>query len=89
MIGLGWTHKQMFKVKSICTNQERRWLMELGIKMVHNSHGQPNSQDTPQLITHMWEEFTTLFPIIYFLISYGGRIKTSKSPRNQGSFENS
>jgi hypothetical protein len=27
----------------------KKVVMELGIKMVHNSHGQPNSQNTPQL----------------------------------------
>jgi hypothetical protein len=40
----------------------KKVVLELGIKMVPNNHGQPNSQDTT---TQIWEEFTTLFPIIY------------------------
>lgn len=34
-MGLRQVHKIELKMKSICTNKKRRWLMQIGIKMVH------------------------------------------------------
>ncbi len=31
-MGLGWTHKQEFKIKSTCTTNEKRWLMQVECK---------------------------------------------------------
>jgi hypothetical protein len=45
-----------------------------------------------QLIIHTlaqtWKKFTIIFPIIYFMISDGGYIKTSKSFKTFGGHEN-
>lgn len=32
---LRWTHKCEFKMKPICTNHERRWFMQVEMKIVH------------------------------------------------------
>ncbi len=32
------SHKLELKVKSIGTNQDRRWLMQIGVKMVHKKN---------------------------------------------------
>jgi hypothetical protein len=32
---LEWTKKVELKMKSICMNQKRRWIVQIGIKMVH------------------------------------------------------
>lgn len=34
-MGLEWTHKLEFKMKAICTNQKKRWLMQIGAKLMH------------------------------------------------------
>jgi hypothetical protein len=34
-MGLKWTKKVKLKMKSICMNQKRRWIVQIGIKMVH------------------------------------------------------
>jgi hypothetical protein len=53
-------------VKAICTNQEREWLMQIIINMVHgqamnNSHSQDNAFWT-------WEESSLLSPTICSMI---------------------
>jgi hypothetical protein len=35
---LEWTKKVELKMESICMNQNRTWIMQIGIKMVHKWH---------------------------------------------------
>ncbi len=64
-MGLGWTHKQEFKLRSICTNKQKRRLIEVGPKMLHKwTMNKASSQDTPW--PRLGEE--PLPPLLYYII---------------------
>jgi hypothetical protein len=73
-LGLEWTHKQEFKVKSICTNQEKRLLMQIATKLMHVS--KLWTQFKILTMAQTCKEFITL-PIIYSMISGKGCTKVT------------
>ncbi len=48
-MGLSWYHKCEFEVKSIWTNQEKKWLMQIETKMVHKQNHERHHHDSPCL----------------------------------------
>ncbi len=46
-MGLGWIQKTKFKVKLACTSQKKRWVVQVGAKVVHR-------QTTSNKISQNW-----------------------------------
>jgi len=63
------THENKFKVKSICTNQKMKWLMQIKTKWCTNESCA--TQLIKHTMTQTWEEFIT-FLFIEYIVSNGG-----------------
>jgi hypothetical protein len=81
-MGLEQTHKDKFKVKSMCTNQKKKWLVQIETKWCTNELCA--TQLKKHTMTQTWEEFIIFLLIVYIASNGGHYVEMGKNLKKNG-----